>query len=196
MDKVFSLRREYALQLRWFLERSTLPVGKWTDLPVDVWAHILLGLPKECFLKARIVCTKWRTASQSSVFNPFWGALLGSKGPKVIAPYAVHLDQPSKFKCKMKHGKCQTLRHYAKDEPRVSVYSVDSKVQAYRECVRFFARRQRIKLQAAQTRDGDKIEKLKAKMADRRREIETLNAYIGKVTKKRKVTARDDDDDE
>lgn len=112
----------------------------------------------------------------------------------MIAPHAIHLDNGSKFKCKVKNGKCQTLRHYAKDAPRVSVYSLDSKILAYRECVRYFAGRERTKLQGAQKRDEAAIERLKTKMAERRVEMDTLQSYITDVCKKQKVAAWDDDE--
>lgn len=171
------------------LQHSPLATDKWLQLPLDVWSWIFATLQATALYSARCVCSKWRLASQSPLLNYFWVAPLVFHGPKVMAPTAIHdATLCVRFKCNVKKGKCQTVRHYSKDAPRTPVFNFDNKIPAYVEFVEWFGRKYRTKLQSKQLRDKQRVAQLEKAIAERTIKVDSVSLYIDRVVQKKPKT--------
>ncbi len=94
------------------VERPLPRVSQWADVRTATMVRALQWLSTVDFLKARLVCKRWRRASESTAFNIQW--LLPLYGRSQI-PYGVVYRGYARFACffwrREYHRSCHRIKH-------------------------------------------------------------------------------------
>lgn len=165
------------------------PVNRpdWSTLPADVCALIFLRISCYDLLRARLMCRRWRYASQSVALNAFWLIPLRRKGPTVISAQAQHIIGPMRTPCIIKRASvhCQRVAHYRRVH-RVSIYAKNDKVPAYTRFASWFGRRDRTHLLTEIRNTGPRLTRYRTRLQARVDQLEHYLAdHVGEPIRKR-----------